>query len=104
MAAPAKQAGNLAARMGRWSAQHRKKAIWGWLMLVLLAFGIGSAVGTKTQTAAQSGVGQSGRAERTIDDSFPKHQVEQALVQSDTATSKAPSFRAAVDNAQRRLS
>ena len=26
---------NLAARMGRWSAQHRKKAIWGWLAFVI---------------------------------------------------------------------
>src|SRR5436189_4011965 len=104
MAAPAKGTMNLAARMGRWSAQHRKKAIWGWLVLVFLAFAVGGAVGTKTQDAAQSGVGESGRAERTIDDSFPKHQVEQVLVQSDTATANAPSFRAAVDNAQRRLS
>src|SRR5205823_12517165 len=51
---------NLAARAGRWSAQHRKKAIWGWLGCVVLAFAIGNAVGTKTQDAAQSGVGQSG--------------------------------------------
>ena len=28
----------LAARAGRWSAQHRKKAIWGWLAFVLIAF------------------------------------------------------------------
>src|SRR5947207_14054739 len=104
MAAPAKQAGNLAARMGRWSAQHRKKAIWGWLVLVLLAFEIGSAVGTKTQTAAQSGVGQCGRAERTIDDSFPKHQVEQALVQSGNATATDPSFGAVGDDLQHHVS
>ena len=64
---------NLAARAGRWSAQHRKKAIWGWLGFVLLAFAIGGAVGTKTQDAAQSGVGESGRAARTIDNAFPKH-------------------------------
>ena len=85
---------NLAARMGRWSAQHRKKAIWGWLAFVILAFAIGGAVGTKTQDTAQSGVGESGRAERTIDDAFPKHQVEQVLVQSSTATANDASFRA----------
>src|SRR5436190_8861731 len=95
---------NLAARMGRWSAQHRKKAIWGWLAFVVLAFAIGNAVGTKTQDTAQSGVGQSGRAERTIDNAFPKHQVEQVLVQSDNATATDSSFRAVVANAQRRLS
>src|SRR3954463_1631922 len=104
MAAPAKQAGNLAARMGRWSAQHRKKAIWGWLVVVLLAFGIGNAVGTENQTAAQSGVGESGRAERTIDNAFPKHQVEQVLVQSDNAVATASSFRAVVGDVERHLS
>ena len=93
MAAPAKGTMNLAARMGRWSAQHRKKAIWGWLVFVFLAFVIGGAVGTKTQDAAQSGVGESGRAERTIDNAFPKHQVEQVLIQSDSSTATDPSFR-----------
>jgi RND superfamily putative drug exporter len=90
--------------MGRWSAQHRKKAIWGWLGCVVLAFAIGGAVGTKTQDAAQSGVGQSGRAERTIDNAFPKHQVEQVLIQSGSATATDPSFRAVVANLQHRLS
>ena len=103
MAAPAKGTMNLAARMGRWSAQHRKKAIWGWLVLVFLAFAIGGAVGTKTQDAAQSGVGESGSAERTIDNAFPKHQVEQVLIQSDSSTATDPSFRGVVNNTQRRL-
>ena len=103
MAAPARRTVNLAARMGRWSAQHRKKAIWGWLVLVFLAFAIGGAVGTKTQDAAQSGVGESGSAERTIDNAFPKHQVEQVLVQSGSSTATDPSFRAVVNSTQRRL-
>ncbi len=94
---------NLAARMGRWSAQHRKKAIWGWLVLVFLAFAIGGAVGTKTQDAAQTGVGESGSAERTIDNAFPKHQVEQVLIQSDSSTATDPSFRGVVNSTQRRL-
>ena len=38
---------NLAARMGRWSADHWKTATFGWLALVVVAFGIGSMVGTK---------------------------------------------------------
>ena len=32
---------NIAARAGRWSAQHRKKAIIGWLLFVALATVIG---------------------------------------------------------------
>ena len=94
MATSANRGENLAARMGRWSAQNRKKAIWGWLAFVFLAFAIGGAVGTETQDTAQSGVGESGRAERTIDDAFPKHQVEQVLVQSSTTTANDASFKA----------
>ena len=77
---------SLAARAGRWSAQHRKKAIWGWLAFALIALVVGNMLGTETQRAAQSGVGESGNAERTIDDAFPKHAEEQVLVQSSGAT------------------
>src|SRR5690348_7635793 len=94
---------SLSARAGRWSAQHRKKAIWGWLAFAFIAFAIGGAIGTETQTQAQSGVGESGRAARTVDNNFPKHQVEQVLVQSRTATAGDPSFRAVVVDVQRRL-
>ena len=94
---------SLAARAGRWSAQHRKKAIWGWLAFALIAFMIGGAIGTKTQTNAQSGVGESGRAARTVDNAFPKHQVEEILVQSNSATASDRSFRAVVGDVQRRL-
>ena len=95
---------SLSARAGRWSAQHRKKAIWGWLAFALIAFMIGGAIGTKTQTNAQSGVGESGRAARTVDNAFPKHQVEEILVQSNSATASERPFRAVVGDVQRRLS
>src|SRR5437588_1851628 len=95
---------SLAARAGRWSAQHRKKAIWGWLAFALIAFMIGGAIGTQTQTNAQSGVGESGRAGRTVDNAFPKHQVEEILVQSNSATVSDRSFRAVIGEVQRRLS
>src|SRR4051794_28202654 len=104
MGARSRGTSNLAARAGRWSAQHRKKAIWGWLACVVLAFAVGGAVGTKTQDAAQSGVGESGTAERTIDNAFPKHQVEQVLIQSGATTATDPSFRAVVNSTQHRLS
>ena len=69
----------------------------------LIAFAVGGALGTETQTSAQSGVGESGRAARTVDNAFPKHQVEQVLVQSNSVTASDPSFRAAVGDVQRRL-
>ncbi len=36
---------NLAARAGMWSAAHRKRAILGWLLFVVLAVVLGGSVG-----------------------------------------------------------
>jgi uncharacterized membrane protein YdfJ with MMPL/SSD domain len=96
--------GNLAARMGRWSAQHRKIAIWGWLAFVFVAFAIGSAVGTNTADEAHLGVGESGRADLTVDAAYPKSADEMVLVQSATANADSLPFRAAMGDAQFRLS
>jgi uncharacterized membrane protein YdfJ with MMPL/SSD domain len=41
---------NLPARMGRWSASHRRIAIFGWLAFVIAAIAIGTA-GTVTSAA-----------------------------------------------------
>ena len=95
---------NIAARMGRWSAQHRKLAIWGWLGFVFVSALAGGAVGTKTLDNAQLGVGDSGRAQRTIEASFPKNADEMVLVQSSTGNVNSLPFRAAVGDAQFRLS
>jgi RND superfamily putative drug exporter len=94
---------SLAARAGRWSAQHRKKAIWGWLAFVVLAFMIGGAVGTKPLEHTQSGVGESGRADRAIADAAPEHAQEMVLIQSTRASAGDPSFRAVAVDLQRRL-
>jgi RND superfamily putative drug exporter len=94
---------SIAARAGRWSATHRKTAIWGWLGFVVIAFAIGGAVGTNILQADQLGVGESGRADQTIEGAFPRSADELVLVQSDTATATDPSFRAAVADVERRL-
>ena len=70
-----------AGRMGRWSAQHRKKAIWGWIAFVVIAFVVGNAVGTK-QPTHDDYVGQSGQAEKLFDDHFAKKDAEQVIVQA----------------------
>jgi uncharacterized membrane protein YdfJ with MMPL/SSD domain len=98
------QAPNLAARMGRWSAQHRKTAIWGWLAFVVIAFMVGNAVGLRTADKAHLGVGESGRADLTIDNAFPKNADEMALVQTAGGTANSLGFRAAVGDAMFRLS
>src|SRR5204862_5937038 len=94
---------NLAARAGRWSAQHRKLAIWGWLGLVFVVFALGNAAGTKDQEHSQSGVGESGRASTTISQAFPKHVTEEVLIQSEHVSASDPTFRAVVADVQRRL-
>ena len=60
---------NLAARMGRWSADHWKTATFGWLALVVVAFALGMA-GTKsidpnTAGAVGSVAGQIGKIGRS---------------------------------------
>ena len=94
---------NIAARAGRWSARNRKKALFGWIAFVVLAFVIGAAVGTNTLTQEQSGVGESGEATKIVADSYPDRVDELVLVQSRTATAGDPGFRAVVDDLEQRL-
>ena len=57
---------NVAARMGRWSASHRKIAIFGWLAFVLAAIVIGSSLGQKTIDNQNNNVGQAHRADQIL--------------------------------------
>jgi RND superfamily putative drug exporter len=87
---------SIASRAGRWSATHRKAAIWGWLAFVFVAFAIGNAVGTETLQQDELNTGESGRAATTIDDTFQRGADELVLVQSDSSTATEPAFRAVV--------
>ena len=64
------QTDTFAARAGRWSARHRKKAIFGWLAFVVVAFVIGGAIGTKKPNGNDN-TGQSAKAEKILDDAYP---------------------------------
>src|SRR5262245_59255279 len=95
---------NLTARAGRWSAQHRKKAIFGWLAFVIAAVFIGGSVGTKTLGDSDVGTGESGRADKAISHHFPDKGSESVLVQSrDGARTNDPQFRAVVADVVGRL-
>ena len=94
---------NIAARAGRWSARHRKKAIFGWLAFVIASLAIGGAVGVNTLSSEDSGVGESGRADKTLHESFPQRTEESVLVQSESRQATDPAFRAAVDDTVKRL-
>jgi uncharacterized membrane protein YdfJ with MMPL/SSD domain len=73
---------NLAARVGRWSASHRKTAIFGWILFVVLATVISGSVGQRHLDVSAMGNGESKRGELMIKDAgFPKQVGEQVLVQ-----------------------
>jgi uncharacterized membrane protein YdfJ with MMPL/SSD domain len=95
---------NLAARAGRWSAQHRKKAIFGWLAFVIVAVFIGGSVGTRTLDDADFGIGESGRADKVVSDHFRQDADESVLVQTQGgARTDDPEFRSVVSDVVARL-
>jgi uncharacterized membrane protein YdfJ with MMPL/SSD domain len=91
---------NLAARMGRWSAQHRKKAVLGWLAFVISAIVIGGAIGTKTLEDEDQGVGESRRTDQILADAFPAESADESvLVQSTNGLhARDPQFRSTVQD------
>ncbi|HEY1853864.1 MAG TPA: MMPL family transporter [Solirubrobacterales bacterium] len=99
------RARNLAARAGRWSAQHRKLAIWGWVAFVVAAVVVGGAVGTKTLSDHEEGVGESRRADEALERGFPESASEQVLIQAPKGGEGAHGkrFQAAVAEVEGRL-
>src|SRR5215217_7826869 len=94
------QSQSFAARAGRWSAQHRKKAILGWFAFVILATVLGGMVGTKTLADEDTGNGESKRADQIVEDAgFPDQTGETVLVQGrDGLRVGDPKFTAAVED------
>jgi uncharacterized membrane protein YdfJ with MMPL/SSD domain len=99
-----RQHSNLAARMGRWSANHWKTAVFGWLALVVVAFGIGGQVGVKNIDPNTAGPGESGRMDRILDAGFKLPASESVLIQSRSARAGTPALDAAVRDVVARVS
>jgi uncharacterized membrane protein YdfJ with MMPL/SSD domain len=95
---------NIAARAGRWSAAHRKTAIFGWLAFVVVAFMIGGALGTKNIDQYHGGTGESGRADRALGEKFQQPATERVLVQSRHGSARPAELRAGVRDVSARLS
>jgi uncharacterized membrane protein YdfJ with MMPL/SSD domain len=96
----------IAARAGRWSAQHRKTAIFGWLAVVIAAFVLGGPMGTGTKTLEQQATGDAGRAQSIQDDAFPESTTgagETVLIQSKTLKANDPAYRAVVRDFEKRM-
>jgi len=95
---------NLAARMGRWSADHWKTATFGWIAFVLVAFALGGAVGTKMIDPNTGGPGESGRMDRILDAGFKQPAGESVLVESSSLTTSDAAFTAAIEDVVARVS
>jgi len=87
--------------MGRWSAHHRKTAIFGWLAFVVAAFAVGMAIPMEKIDEADWNVGEARKGDHIIrDGGFAlDEQSEFVLVQSDTRTVDDPAFRAVIGDA-----
>src|SRR5215211_155523 len=95
---------NIAARVGRWSVQHRRKAILGWLAFVFAALAIGFNVVPQKENDQNAGMpGESGKAGEVLNDAFPKKSGEQVLVESKTLKASDSQFKDAVADVSQRL-
>ena len=90
--------GNLAARMGGWSAKHWKSALLFWLVFVLGVSYLGSAVGTTEIATKDQNVGETRTADHLLAEAGfnLEPQDEYVIVQNRTADANDPAFRAVV--------
>jgi RND superfamily putative drug exporter len=74
---------NLAARAGRWSADHWKTALVLWVLFCAVAVFVGGAVGTRKLTQAQTASGGTAAAEKLLATAgFPGRAGESVLIES----------------------
>jgi RND superfamily putative drug exporter len=90
--------------MGRWSATHWKTATFGWLAFVIVAFGLGTAIGVNNVDPNAPGPGESGRVDRILNDGFKQPADESILIRSRSASAGTPAFDAAVTDVIARVS
>src|ERR687888_2645697 len=103
---PSTRSYNLAARMGRWSANHWKTAVFGWLAFVVASFAVGTAVGTKYLDTNDSNVGEAARADKIVKEGFAAkvdEQSELVFIRSTTKTPRDPEFQTVIDDVNRTL-
>jgi uncharacterized membrane protein YdfJ with MMPL/SSD domain len=97
------QTRNLAARMGHWSAHHRKLAIWGWLAFCFGSFALGTVIGVNPLDASNAGVRESGRIDRLLDKEFETPAGERVIIQSTALTTDDSEFQAVYRDVLARL-
>ena len=96
---------NVAARMGGWSARHRRSAILGWIAFVAVAALLGATLGTKQLDPADNAVGESKRAQEILEaGGFADVAGESVLVTSKSHRAADPPFRAMLTDVVRAVS
>src|SRR5436305_14524929 len=96
---------NLAARAGRWSAEHWKTATGLWLAFVAVAVILGQVAGTHKLSDSEQSTGESARAQQILATAgFSTPASESVLVRSAGLTVADPAFRAAVRSVASTLS
>jgi RND superfamily putative drug exporter len=95
---------NLAERAARWSAAHWKAAVAAWLCLAALFYVLGNAAGTAKLADADTGSGETARAQSILKHAnFTQKAHEAVLVQSRSLTVGDTAFDRAVRDVESRL-
>jgi RND superfamily putative drug exporter len=96
---PGRSRAGLTERVAGWSVAHRKTAVFGWLLLVAVLFAAGQFLGSRN--LPQYDAGQSGQAERTLNQLAPNQDnpyTETVLIQAiapGATFARDPALRAA---------
>lgn len=90
----------VAARIGGWSARHRKTAVLGWLLFVVIATLVGGMAGSVELTESEEIPGEYSRAVRILDEAGiqePASEVVFVQAKDKSVTADDERFRAVVD-------
>jgi uncharacterized membrane protein YdfJ with MMPL/SSD domain len=97
---------NFAHRVGTWSANHWKTAVFGWLAFVVASVGVGLAFPAKYLEATDANVGETQRADKIIEAGFPSktdEMGEMVLIQHPKLTADDAAFEAVIVQATEKL-
>ena len=87
----------LAVAAGDWSTRHRKTAVIGWLLFVVIASAVGGMAGSTSTTDVDNGVGQSGQAVKILHDAgLAQPAAESVLIQNKSFAATDPRFHTVV--------
>jgi RND superfamily putative drug exporter len=100
---------NIPWRAAAWSVRHRRTAIGGWLLFVVIATLLGGMLGTKQITDAQAAVGEDAQAQRAISAAHLAQPASESVLLTRPAVAgqpplaQDPAIRAAVQDLVQRL-